>query len=81
MEAVDDEDAEEAAPELPVLEAADEAEGAEGAEGAEEEVALPEASVDCAAVELLSAPAPSAPAAELSEPLSLLCASPGAPLA
>ncbi len=78
MEAVDDEDAEEAAPELPVLEAADEA---EGAEGAEEEVALPEASVDCAAVELLSAPAPSAPAAELSEPLSLFCASPGAPLA
>ena len=78
MGAVDDEDAEEAAPELPVLEAADEA---EGAEGAEEEVALPEASVDCAAVELLSAPAPSAPAAELSEPLSLFCASPGAPLA
>jgi hypothetical protein len=78
VEAVDDEDAEEAAPELPVLEAADEA---EGAEGAEEEVALPEASVDCAAVELLSAPAPSAPAAELSEPLSLFCASPGAPLA
>lgn len=75
MEAVDDEDAEEAAPELPVLEAAD------GADEADEEVALPEASVDCAAVELLSAPAPSAPAAELSEPLSLFCASPGAPLA
>ena len=71
-EAVDDEDAEEAVPELPVLEAAD---------GADEEVALPEASVDCAGVELLSAPAPSAPAAELSEPLSLFCASPGAPLA
>ena len=75
MEAVDDEDAEEAVPELPVLEAAD------GADEADEEVALPEASVDCAAVELLSAPAPSAPAAELSEPLSLFCASPGAPLA
>ena len=74
-EAVDDEDAEEAVPELPVLEAAD------GADEADEEVALPEASVDCAAVELLSAPAPSAPAAELSEPLSLFCASPGAPLA
>ena len=71
-EAVDDEDAEEAVPELPVLEAVD---------GADEEVALPEASVDCAGVELLSAPAPSAPAAELSEPLSLFCASPGAPLA
>jgi len=75
VEAVDDEDAEEAVPELPVLEAAD------GADEADEEVALPEASVDCAAVELLSAPAPSAPAAELSEPLSLFCASPGAPLA
>lgn len=74
-EAVDDEDAEEAVPELPVLEAAD------GADEADEEVALPEASVDCAAVELLSAPAPSAPAAELSEPLSLFCASAGAPLA
>jgi len=72
VEAVDDEDAEEAVPELPVLEAVD---------GADEEVALPEASVDCAGVELLSAPAPSAPAAELSEPLSLFCASPGAPLA
>jgi len=75
VEAVDDEDAEEAVPELPVLEAAD------GADEADEEVALPEASVDCAGVELLSAPAPSAPAAELSEPLSLFCASPGAPLA
>jgi len=78
VEAVDDEDAEEAVPELPVLEAAD---GADEADEADEEVALPEASVDCAAVELLSAPAPSAPAAELSEPLSLFCASAGAPLA
>ena len=65
-------DAVEAVPELAVLGAAD---------GADGEVVLPEASDDCAGVELLSVPAPSPPAVELSESLALLCASPGAPLA